>query len=391
MKKILLLFNFGMVLITQAQQNSSKIIKDSIFGKPKYVKEYVLFLNDSGPFTFMHGDDEYGHSVIMTPQNLRSRMSGTWFESDFCRYINNETYYDKNRNITKETWYYRSGDVVDDYDYTYDFLGRLINEKSTNKYSKTYKKYIYEGSSKKLKFTEYRSKWEDEPTKVYFINHEKYNPFIITKFDTLTKTDSVFAVTDFVWNKLGKNSFLEGKDSVFRKRLTQVNFYDNDLQIKESKSFSYRSDHYNKKLFQRGYTKYERDTLGRIIKETQINDDKYRYYILEKNGKYREEIIGGAFASISSTAYEYYDDGTLKTRKNFYQGNILNQIQFTYENNQIVKVLYLDAQGESKSDLKATEIVFKYKYDKYKNWTEVIKNVDGKDLYKWIRKIEYYE
>ena len=79
----------------------SQVIKDSIFGKPKFAKESVIFLNDSGPFTFMSGDSEYGHAVIMTPKNLRERMRSTWFETDFCRYINNETYYDRNRNIVK--------------------------------------------------------------------------------------------------------------------------------------------------------------------------------------------------------------------------------------------------------------------------------------------------
>ena len=160
MKKILLPFILVLGIIIQAQQNSSRIIKDSILGKPKYVKEYVLFLNGSGPFTFMSVDDEYGHGVFRTPEHLRSLMSGSWFGQDICRYINNETHYDKNRNITNETWYYRSGEILDNYEYTYDNLGRLINEKSNNKNSTDNKKYIYKGSSKRLKFTEYRSKME---------------------------------------------------------------------------------------------------------------------------------------------------------------------------------------------------------------------------------------
>lgn len=370
---------------------NSQVIKDSVLGKPKYVKEYVIFLNDSGPFTFMKGDDEYGHATIMKPKNLRESMSGTWFGSDFCRYINNETYYDKNRNITKETWYYRSGEIVDDYTYTYDRLGRLINERSTDKYSTTNKKNIYKGPSKKIKFIEYRSKWENEPAKIYFGNREFYGPFLETKFDTLSKTDSIFAVTDFIWKKVGENSFQEGKDSIFRKKLCQVNFYDNEFQIKESKFFDYKIDRYNKKLFQSGYMKYERDSLGRIKKETQIQDDKYHYFVLEKDGKYREEIKDGGYASTSSIIYEYYNDGNLKTKTHFYQGNISNQIQFVYKHNQIEKLFYLDTWGKNKEDLKPTEVIFKYKFDKQRNWTEIIKNVNGKDLYKWIRKIEYWE
>ena len=365
-------------IIIQAQQNSSRIIKDSILGKPKYLKEYVLFLNDSGPFTFMSVDDEYGHGVIRTPEHLRSIMSGSWFGQDICRYINNETHYDKNRNITKETWYYRSGEILDDYEYTYDNLGRLINEKSNNKNSTDNNRYISKGSSKKLKFTEYRSKWKDEPAKTYFYDHETYEPFTITKFDTLSKTDSIFIVTNLRWKKVGGNSFKNTNDSICWKKLSQVNFYDKELQIKESKFFNYKVEPYNNKIFQNRYTKYERDSLGRIKKETQIYDDKYHFFILEKDGKYREEIKDGRHASTSSTVYEYYNDGNLKKRTHFYQGNISNQIQFVYKNNHIEKLFYLVNGGMSKKDLKPTEIIFKYKFDKQKNWTEIIKKCKWK-------------
>lgn len=80
---------------------NSQVIKDTVLGKPKYVKESVIFLNDSGPYTFMKGDDEYGHATIMTPQNLRESMKNSWFETDFCRYINNETYYDEHKKYYK--------------------------------------------------------------------------------------------------------------------------------------------------------------------------------------------------------------------------------------------------------------------------------------------------
>ncbi|AKK73143.1 hypothetical protein OK18_11420 [Chryseobacterium gallinarum] len=58
----------------------SQVIKDSILGNPKSVKESVVFLNDSGPYTFMRGDDEYGHATIMKPKNLRESMRNSWFQ-----------------------------------------------------------------------------------------------------------------------------------------------------------------------------------------------------------------------------------------------------------------------------------------------------------------------
>ena len=66
------------------------------------------------------------------------------------------------------------------------------------------------------------------------------------------------------------------------------------------------------------------------------------------------------------------------------------KFRFVYKNNHIEKLFYLVNGGMSKKDLKPTEIIFKYKFDKQKNWTEIIKNVNGNDLYKWVREIQYY-
>lgn len=391
MKKILLLFILVLGIIIKAQQTNSKIIKDSILGNPKYVKEYVVFLNDSGPFTFMQGDSEYGHAVMMIPSFLRKNMARSWFEADFCRYINNETYYDKKRNITKEIWYHKSGEIIDDYDYTYDRLNRLITEKSVNKYSKDSSQYFYTGNNKTAKFKKSSYQWGNKSIERTVRNFDAEKPLFIIEFDSISKTDSVFVITNDIWKKVGERSYTSAKDSIYYKKLSRIKIYNNQYRVIEEKIFNYKDDYENKKIFQSGHTKYEYDSLGRITKETKIQDDKYHYFIPEKNGKYREEIKEGGHASISSTIYEYYNDGNLKIRTHLSQGNISDQIQFVYKNNQIEKLFYLDTWGKSKNDLKPVEVIFKYKFDKQKNWTEIIKNVDGKDLYKWVREIEYYK
>ncbi|MBB5332052.1 hypothetical protein [Chryseobacterium koreense] len=368
----------------------SQIIKDSILGKPRYVKEYVLFLNNSGPYTFLKSDSEYGHAIIMTPKNLRESMRSSWFETDFCRYTNNETYYDKNRNITKEIWYYESGEIVDDYNYTYDSVGRKINENSGNKHAARNIQYFYEGASNKLKFVKYSLKWKDEPTKTYFGNRETYTPFTITKYDSVSKTDSIFTVTDFIRKKVGENSYQDAKDSIFRKKLTRVNLYDENFQIKESKYFDHKTDYNNKKLFQSGFTKFEYDSLGRTTKETQIRDDKYHYFILEENGKYREELKDGEYPSVSSVEYEFDKNGNIIKKTRIYQGSITNQAQFVLDKNQIQKLYYIDSWGKKNEELVPNNVLFKYKYDQHNNWIECIKNVNGQDLYLWKREIKYY-
>lgn len=369
---------------------NSQVIKDSILGKPKFVKEYVIFLNNSGPFTFMSGDSEYGHAVIMIPKFLRTNMTRSWFETNFCRYINNETHYDKDRKITKEIWFHKSGKIVDDYDYTYDNLGRLKEEKSKNNYSEDTKLYFYEGNNKKPKFREYNSKWKDEPSEKFVNNLESLKPLFITKFDTLTKTDSIFAVTDFIWRKVGERSFQEGKDSIYREKLAQVKMYDENFRLKEAKFFDYKYDYKNENIFQTGHSKYEYDSLGNIKRKAEIQDGKYHYYIISENGKYIKEEKEGNFSKSSSTEYSYLNDGKLEQKTGFSNGNISHQVRFEYKNNLIEKLFYLDTWGKKNDNLKANIITFKYKFDKQKNWIECIKNVDGKDLYMWKREIQYY-
>jgi hypothetical protein len=184
MKKILFLLIFLSSLV------SSQIIKDTIFGRPKYIKEYVLFLNETGPFTLMSGDSEYGHSILMTPKNLRESMSHAWFDTYFCRYINNEAYYDENKNITKEKWYYKSGEIVGNYDYKYDPLNRKTIEKLKDEDSEITYRYFYDKNSTTVKFTEMYYKQSDKPMEKTIDNIEGNKPLFVTKFDSISKTDS---------------------------------------------------------------------------------------------------------------------------------------------------------------------------------------------------------
>jgi len=384
MKKLLLLFIFSCALF------NSQVIKDSVLGKPKFVKEYVIFLNNSGPFTFLKDDDAYGHAIIMIPKNLRSSMRNSWFETDFCRYINNETFFDKNRNITKEIWYYKSGDIVDDYDYMYDDLNRLSIQKSKNNYSETTSRYFYEGNSKTAKFKEYYSKSKDEPMKKLVGNLESSKPLFITKFDTISKTDSIFAITNDIWRKVGERSYTIAEDSVYYRKLSRVKIYDNQYKVIEEKFFNYKEDYANKKIYLTRHLKYEYDKSGNVIKQTNFKDGKFYSYIMFGNGKIvRDERID-SYGKTIYTIYTYTKDQKLERKTTYYKDKVWHDIRFEYKNNYITKLFYLDKFGHEDEQIEPTVITFKYIFDKQKNWKEVIKNVDGKDLYKWVREIEYY-
>ncbi|MBK1896899.1 hypothetical protein [Chryseobacterium paridis] len=385
MKRLLFLF------ILLSAFFSSQVIKDSIFGKPKFIKESVIFLNDSGPFTFMKGDDEYGHAVIMTPKNLRNRMKDTWFETNFCRYINNEVYFDKNRNIIKEIWYYKSGEIVDDYTYVYDDLNRIITESSKNKYSEKSSHYFYDKNSKIAKFKKYYYKWENEPLEIFVNNLESFKPLFVTKFDTISKTDSIFAITNDIWKSVDERSYTRAKDSIYHKRLTRIKVYDKQYRVVEEKFFNYEEDFQNKRVSLTRHLKYEYDKVGNLAKQIDFKDGKFYSYIMFENGRIIREEKNDDYGKTSYTVYTYTKDQKLERRTMYYNDKIWYDLRFVYDGNYITKLYYLDKYGSEDKDIEPTVITFKYTFDKQKNWKKIIKNVDGKDLYMWTREIEYYK
>jgi len=389
MKNIFLALITLITFSCKAQQQNSKVITDHILGNPKFVKEYVIFLNNSGPFTFMKGDSEYGHSIMMTPRSLRASMKGTWFETDFCRYINNETYYDRNQKIVKETWFYKSGEIVDDHNYTYDILGRLVKESSKNRYSKDSLLFFYEGNKKEVKFEKSYYKWKNDPVKININNFESEKPLLITKFDTLSKTDSIFTVTNDIWRKVGERSYTRGKDSIYQKKLSRIKIYNNNYKVIEEKTFNYEDDHENKKIYLTEHTKYEYNEFGNLIKQSNIKDGKFYSYTMLGKGKIISEEKKANTGKTWYEMYVYDRDQRLERRTSYYDDKIQGDIRFEYKENYISKLHYLEIYDENKV-AEPKIIIFKYKFDKHKNWTEVIKNVNGKDLYKWVREIKYY-
>ncbi|WP_336702476.1 hypothetical protein [Chryseobacterium indologenes] len=383
MRSLLLFLIFSSIF------SSSQVIKDSILGKPKFVKENVIFLDNSGPYTFMKGDDEYGHATKMTPENLRKSMEDSWFETYFCRYTNNETYYNRNQKIVKEIWYYRSGDTVDLYNYQYDHLNRLTIKKSQNRYSDIASHYFYEKDNKTPKFAESYYKRKNVIEKFTF-NYESYEPLFVTEFDSITKTDSIFAITNDIWKKVGERSYTEGKDSIYHKKLSRVKIYNNDFKIIEEKFFDYKSDYQNKKISLNGHYKYEYDEFRNLVKQTGFKNGKISSSVVFENGKkVREEDINDN-GTTQSTVYIYTKDQKLERQTMYYNDKIIFERSFKYKGNYITNMTYLNKIGMEDKNIVPKLITFKYKFDKQKNWIETIKNVDGKDLYKWVREIEYY-
>jgi hypothetical protein len=393
----------ALILVIIGSTFKAQVIKDTIFGKPKFVKEYVLFLNESGPFTFMRGDSEYGHAVMMIPKFLRSNMSRSWFSTNFCRYTNNETKYDHDGRMTKETWFYRSGRFINAVDYKYDDLSRLKTVVENDKYSTDKKTYIYQGNSNKIHFIEdYKkltkygieafkdmSDWDEERLIIKNVANNEI-PYE-SRFYAKTKTDSIFEITNKKYIPLENNSFTRIQDSVFYRKLKRLKIYNDEYKVIEEKIFNFEDDLYNLKTTLTDHRKYEYDEKGRVLKQINFNDGNNYSYIINAAGKVLSEEKTQSFGKTYFTTFKYDDKGKILEKTHNYDNRISHQEKYEYEGNYIKKLTYSEFFGIDGKELRTSIITFKYKFDKQKNWTECIKNVDGKDLYLWKREIQYYK
>lgn len=351
----------------------------------------MLFRNESGPFTLMSGDSEYGHAIVMQPKILRSSMSHSWFKTDFCRYINNKTFFDENRNIVKETWFYKSGKIVDDYIYTYDKLNRLITKQSKDEDSESFTRYFYRKKNKKAIFKKYFYNHVNGRKENLVENLESGKELFIVKYDDLTKTDSIFVLTNDITKQTGERSYTGAKDSIYHQKLSVVKIYDENYQIIEEKKFDVSSRE-NNKIYLSHHLKFEYDQFGNMTNSANVNDGNNYTYIMDEKGKVlKEEIISGNTTIVSQAKFSYTQDGKIERVVGYYGDLIADEKKFEYDNNYISKLYYSTKFGKDNKPKKTIVITFKYKFDDQKNWTEIIKNVNGKDLYKWIREIEYYK
>ncbi|QOW10214.1 hypothetical protein Q73A0000_07475 [Kaistella flava (ex Peng et al. 2021)] len=344
-----------------------QIIRDTILGNPKFVKETVVFLTEIESYKFLSTDGDYGHATIMTPENLRKSMRDSWFGSAFCRYINNETYFDKNRNISNEKWFYKSGKLVGDYRYSYDRFNRLVFKSDSSDYATIKSKMFYQSCDSNPIFKETIRYKKDGTLQKRGGFLDTFPEKQISEYDVVNKVENVYLVTNKK-NKIvsDEGAYQEIRDSIFNRYLIMQRYYNDRWQI--SKSVKFYTDYKNATRKSKEFYTYEYDELNRKIKESKYENDRL----------------------ITSSLYTYNPQDYLIARKTFVNDRLLYSEKYSYENNYIVKLEIKDNFGnESNQDLNKI-VTFKYKFDKQKNWTEITKIVDDKNLYVWKREIEYY-
>ncbi|WP_226065471.1 hypothetical protein [Kaistella polysaccharea] len=166
------------------------------------------------------------------------------------------------------------------------------------------------------------------------------------------------------WKEEGKRSWSYGvQDSLLTVYKDILNFYDAKSRLIKYENYDLYEDDEN----------HKEPLLTNRIEYEYKNDN-----LISTKRRYR--------TGMESFDYFKYNNLNHVTERNCCNVDIKKSMiieRFKYKNGSISDLQYIEEGKKHK-------ISFRYKYDSKNNWIEIIKNVDGVDLFKWIRKIDYY-
>lgn len=355
--------------------------KDTIYGKVKSIREKVIFLTERENPKLFDIDGDYGHSGFMGPESTISRFKSIWYSTNFCYYINYERHYNENGLLIQDIWYDKKDSLENYYRYEYNKQDRLIRKIDsiydlvyidTHYYERDRHETIISQNSD-LDFYNYRYKRYDENGKL--IRQKSIDEYgtideYIFKYNDSGKLLYRIYKNPNSYRKVGERSWSWGvQDTIGNIYKDLVNKYDESNRLIDRKTYGLNSDG---------------DHKGTKLGEHTI----YKY----KNNNLIQEIRGFSSDRPYYTNYEYDKENRLK-KKYYYtekESNTIRIEKYDYRDDKIRFLEYTEEHWPSK-ELKTYKIEFDYKYDSNGNWNEIVKKVDGIELYKWIRQIEYYK
>ncbi|WP_339836956.1 hypothetical protein [uncultured Flavobacterium sp.] len=372
--------------ISNSQEIPKEILKDTIYGNIKKIREKVVFLTKVENPQILYYDD-YGHSGFMGPTATTSRFYKTWFSSDFCYYINYERHFDEKRNVIKDIWYDKQNEFMNSYKYKYDAKNRVTMEIDSTSFS-LYTKNSY---------------------------YQDYENFTIENIISQSLNNNHFKHLIYFYkdNKLTRSKNIDDNGNI------EEYIYNYNSFGKQS-SRIHKNPSYNKRHGENSWSYGVHDSIGSILKDqSYVYDLKNRlintlYYAFSKEDNYEkpkliyQEINTYKNDNLISFERKSENGGTsiffnykYDKQNRLIEYNVCNETnsnpkiieKYKYRNNKIISLEYIDESYDKSFEvngMKKSTSTFSYKYDNKNNWIEIVKNVDGIDLYKWIREIEYY-
>jgi hypothetical protein len=362
---------------------SQNLPKDTIYGNIKRIREKVIFLTEIENPQLLYYND-YGHSGFMGPESTISRFFNTWYSSYFCYYLNYERQFDKKRKIIKDIWFGKEDNFMNSYRYLYDKKDRLISTIDSSEYSIATRNHYFEEYGETIVENII---YENIKSNIFSHNYKKYKngKLIVIKnidengtideyinhYNQSGKLEHTIRKNPNSWKKLEGNSWGYGvQDSIGVTYKSLINEYDKSNRLIKATIFDLYSDENHKSPVQTSETVFKYQGNNII---TQINSSK-------------------GYNRLTYTNYNYDKDNKLIENYCCEENkvNSRNSKAYAYNGDKIIAIIYSEKSFETKK-VTTYKVSFSYKYDENNNWIEIIKTVDGKDLYKWKREIEYYK
>lgn len=358
--------------------------KDTIYGKVKTIREKVEFLTEIENPQFLYYDD-YGHSGFMGPESTISRFKSTWYSTQFCYFINYERHFNRKGKITEDIWFTKKDSFMDSYKYKYDKKDRLARKIDSSKYAVGTETHYYTNDYHEniiyvhfeYDIFSYKYKRFDKEGKLVRLkSHDEYGNTdeYIYKYNVDGKLLYRVYKNPNSWKKIGEKSWSYGAhDSI-------GNIY-ND--------FVYKYDESNRLIQRQRFDLYEDEENHKepkLVENTFFEYDKNNNILLTK-------YINGYIKVKPTFNHSEYDKKNRLIKRyccSEKESDAKRIEKYEYSNNEITSLEYTEESWPSK-EMKTYQVDFEYKYDDKGNWNEIIKKVDGKELYKWVRQIEYYK
>ena len=385
-------------------------MKDTVFGKVKSVKEEIVFLDKNKQnYRIFNTDGDYGHSGFISNEATKDRFYSNWYHSSFVHYLNYYKEFNIKGKALNEIWYYKNGDTLSRYEYTYNEKDKLIQIKEFDGFDKnefSVLNYTFDDYSNLLK-SKLRY-YSDEP------NYYTLEYFMYDKEKRLIETNSINSDAiksgfkfeyDYLGRKLKKirkdyyeyNYFDDGSSSYgpvnySNDKLSELYIYDDKNKLKEILHYyniyknenevnliSKTKNYYNENgLLSRKITTNEKDTLNSLI--------EYKYD--KRNRLIEENYIHKRF--IENKEDMIFDKKNINIKEiklPKFEFVVSRKLKYKYDKENIVELIVTEIFDKPIT----TKCSFEYKFDDKNNWIEQSKYINGKKIYVWKRKIIYYE
>ncbi len=359
----------------------SQVYKDTLYGNPKYIHEYVVFLTEKQNPQFLYNSD-YGHEGFLGNDFTKKKFKNVWFNNEWVYYINYEKFitYNKGKKTIKENWLLKDNSFLSGFSEKYDKRNRLIEKVLDSNNVHHFRKFeiSYQLFNPKRIEKMILPLSKNEIRNEYYFNKHKKNK--VSRFLNNKKgLDSIFIYDD-------KKKLIE--TSVLHKskwKLTKENhlcFCPDSLGVKEV-VYKFFYDSQDNLIAKENY-KLDENNHNYIVSKEEMEYDENNLLILRKLYSRERKSNSNEFSLInhSQEIFEYQDNKLYK-KSYYYKSKLQSWTEYSYEGDNIVTVKYFENNNLSL-------ITFKYKFDHYQNWVEIVKNVNNKDLYIWKRDIEYY-